>query len=155
MNQRFAVLWLKAFRESPEKVSEMYADDFLFEDLMLGQSITDKAELAAAFAPYANADPNNGVGIHHFRIDEVVGNSDAAIIRWTWEAHGADQFLGVPTNGKVVGTSGLTQHVYENGRIKRESTYWDATAALVSLGQPVSALGVTAPAMRAATTVHA
>jgi len=36
----------------------------------------------------------------------------------------------------VVGTSGLTQHVYENGRIKRE-TYWDATAALASLGQPV------------------
>ena len=155
MNQRFAVLWLKAFRESPEKVCRMYADDFLFEDLMLGQSITDKGELAAAFAPYANTDPHNGVGIHHFRIDEVVGNSESAIIRWTWEAHGAAQFLGVPTNGKVVGTSGLTQHVYEDGRIKRESTYWDATAALVSLGQPVSSLGVTTPAVRAADSVLA
>jgi steroid delta-isomerase-like uncharacterized protein len=155
MNQRFAVQWLKAFRKSPELVSEMYADDFLFEDLMLGQSITDKGELARAFAPYSNTDPNNGVGIHLFRIDEVVGNSERAIIRWTWEAHGAAQFLGVPTNGKVVGTSGLTQHVYENGRIKRESTYWDATAALASLGQPVSTLGVTAPAVRAADTVPA
>jgi steroid delta-isomerase-like uncharacterized protein len=153
MNQRFAVLWLKAFRESPELVSEMYADEFLFEDLMLGQSITDKAELVAAFAPYANADLTNGVGVHHFRIDEVVGNSDSAIIRWTWEAHGAAQFLGVPTDGKVVGTTGLTQHIYENGRIKRESTFWDATAVLVALGQPVSPHGVTAPAVRATDTV--
>ena len=32
---RFAVLWLKAFRESAEKVCALYADDFLFEDLIL------------------------------------------------------------------------------------------------------------------------
>src|ERR1700730_6117020 len=144
MSHRFAVMWLKAFRESADKVCELYADEFLFEDLMLGQSITDKGDLARAFAPYANTDLNNGVGVHLFRIDEVVGDENRALIRWTWHAIGATAFLGVPTNGKVVGTTGHTVHVYEGGRIRRESTYWDAPSILRDLGQPVCSRGVAA-----------
>ena len=60
MSFRFAVMWLKAFRESADKVCELYADEFLFEDLMLGQSITDKGDLARAFALYANTDQAAG-----------------------------------------------------------------------------------------------
>jgi steroid delta-isomerase-like uncharacterized protein len=145
MSYRFAVLWLKAFRESPEKVCQLYADEFLFEDLMLGQSITDKADLHRAFAPYANTDPDNGIGLHHFRIDGYIGDEHRGHIRWTWSAIGAATFLGVPTNGKVVGTSGHTIHLYEGGKIKRESTYWDAASALRDLGLPISTDGVTAP----------
>src|ERR1700683_3361931 len=150
MSYRFAVLWLKAFRDSPEKVCDLYADDFLFEDLMLGQSITDKADLGRAFAPYANKDITNGVGVHLFRIDEYIGDENRGLIRWSWEAHGAAAFLGVPTNGKVVGTSGHTMHVNKGGKIKRESTYWDATSVLRDLGLPVSTRGVTAPRVGAA-----
>jgi steroid delta-isomerase-like uncharacterized protein len=150
MNHRFAVEWLKAFRESPEKVCKMYADDFLFEDLMLGQSITDMGELERTFAPYANDDLTNGVGVHYFRIDSVVGDENSALIHWTWNAHGCAAFLGVPTEGKVVGTTGHTFHVYENGRIKRESTYWDAASILADMGQPISKLGVAAPVAAAA-----
>ena len=145
MSYRFAVLWLKAFRESADKVCELYADDFLFEDLMLGQSITDKDDLRRAFAPYANDDPTNGIGVHQFRIDGYIGGESSGHIRWTWSAIGAASFLGVPTNGKVVGTSGQTIHVYENGKIKRESTYWDAASVLRDLGLPISTRGVTAP----------
>jgi len=145
VTNRFAVEWLKAFRESPVKVCQMYADDFLFEDLMLDQSITNKEDLVRTFAPYANTDPDNGVGVHYFRIDEVIGDENSALIRWSWQAHDCAMFLGVLTNGKVVGTSGHTFHIYENGRIKRESTYWDAASILRDLGQPISKLGVTAP----------
>ena len=49
----------------------------------------------------------------------------------------------------MVGTTGHTVHVYEGGRIKRESTYWDATSVLRDLGQLVSAQGVTAPRVAA------
>ena len=83
--------------------------------------------------------------MHLFRIDEYIGDENRGLIRWSWEAHGAAAFLGVPTNGKVVGTSGHTMHVYQGGKIKRESTYWDATSILRDLGLPVSTQGVTAP----------
>ena len=74
MSHFFAVKWLKAFRESSEAVVALYADDFLFEDPILGQRITSKDELLKVFAPYANKDTENGIGINNFRIDEVVGD---------------------------------------------------------------------------------
>lgn len=138
MSHAFAVKWLKAFRESAEAVVALYADGFLFEDPILGQSITDREELLRVFAPYANADESNGIGINNFRIDEVVGDDKAAIYRWTWVAPTAAAFVGVPANGKVPGTRGITFHIYdENGLIKREESFWDCATAVRDLGLPV------------------
>jgi steroid delta-isomerase-like uncharacterized protein len=138
MSHTFAVKWLKAFRESPEAVVALYADEFLFEDPILGQSITSKDELLRVFAPYANADTENGIGINNFRIDEVVGDEKAAIYRWTWRAPTAAAFVGVPTGGKIPGARGITFHVYDaDGRITREHSFWDVASAVSELGLPV------------------
>ena len=143
MSHAFAVKWLKAFRESPEAVVALYADDFLFEDPILGQSITSKEELLRVFAPYANKDTENGIGINNFRIDEVVGDDKAAIYRWTWFAPTAAAFIGVPTNGKVPGARGITFHIYDtDGRIKREESFWDAATAVRDIGLPVDPTAV-------------
>jgi steroid delta-isomerase-like uncharacterized protein len=149
MSHAFAVKWLKAFRESPEAVVALYADDFLFEDPILGQSITSKDDLLRVFAPYANADTDNGIGINNFRIDEVVGDDKAAIYRWTWQAPTATAFVGVPTNGKIPGARGITFHIYDtDGRIKREESFWDCASAVCNLGLPVEPTSVaTSPAL--------
>lgn len=138
MSHAFAVKWLKAFRESAEAVVALYADDFLFEDPILGQSITSREDLLRVFAPYANKDESNGIGINNFRIDEVVGDEKAAIYRWTWQAPTAAAFVGVPTNGKVPGARGITFHIYDaDGKIKREESFWDCATAVRDLGLPV------------------
>ncbi|MCX2932381.1 nuclear transport factor 2 family protein [Mycobacterium sp. CVI_P3] len=143
MSHTFAVKWLKAFRESAEAVVALYADDFLFEDPILGQTITSKEELLRVFAPYANKDTENGIGINNFRIDEVVGDERAAIYRWTWHAPTATAFVGVPTNGKVPGARGITFHIYDaDGRIKREESFWDCATAVRDLGLPVDPTAV-------------
>jgi len=143
MSHSFAVKWLKAFRTSAEAVVALYADDFLFEDPILGQSITSKEELLRVFAPYANKDTENGIGINNFRIDEVVGDEKAAIYRWTWSAPSAAAFVGVPTNGKVPGARGITFHIYDaDGLIKREESFWDVSTAVRDLGLPVEPTAV-------------
>lgn len=143
MSHTFAVKWLKAFRESPEAVVALYAEDFLFEDPILKQSITSRAELLRVFAPYANADTTNGIGINNFRIDEVVGDEKAAIYRWTWRAPTAAAFVGVPTDGKVPGARGITFHIYDtDGLIKREASFWDVSTAVSELGLPVDPTAV-------------
>src|ERR1700733_963776 len=135
MNYHFAITWLKGFRDSPETVCKLYADDSLFEDLMLDQSITDKDDLHRVFAPYANADHSNGVGVHNFAIHEYVGNRKQGLIRWYWSAIDCAIFLGLPTEGKTVATSGQTYHIYnDNGQIQRETTFWDAAFVLRALG---------------------
>ncbi|MBI3213634.1 MAG: nuclear transport factor 2 family protein [Mycobacterium sp.] len=149
MSHTFAVKWLKAFRESAEAVVALYADDFLFEDPILGQSITDREELLRVFAPYANKDTENGIGINNFRIDEVVGDENAAIYRWTWQAPTAGAFVGVPTKGKVPGARGITFHIYDaDGRIRREASFWDVATAVRDLGLPIDPTAVAhAPAL--------
>ncbi|ABK70279.1 nuclear transport factor 2 family protein [Mycolicibacterium smegmatis] len=143
MSHSFAVKWLKAFRTSAEAVVALYADDFLFEDPILAQKITTKEELLRVFAPYANKDTENGIGINNFRIDEVVGDERAAIYRWTWNAPTATAFVGVPTNGKVPGARGITFHIYDtDGRIKREASFWDVSTAVRDLGLSVDPTAV-------------
>jgi steroid delta-isomerase-like uncharacterized protein len=140
MNYHFAITWLKAFRDSPETVCKLYADDSLFEDLMLDQSITDKDDLHRVFAPYANADHSNGVGVHNFGIHEYIGNRRQGLIRWHWSAIDCAIFLGMPTDaiGNRVATSGQTYHVYnDRGQIQRETTFWDAAYVARALGHDV------------------
>ncbi|MFC8529943.1 ketosteroid isomerase-related protein [Nocardia sp. NPDC057227] len=139
MSHFFAVKWLKAFRESPEAVVALYADEFLFEDPILGQRITSKEELLRIFAPYANKDTENGIGINNFRIDEVIGDEHSAVYRWTWDAPTATAFVGIPAGGKVPGSRGLTFHVYDaDGRITKEASLWDVATAVAELGQPIT-----------------
>jgi len=128
----FAVKWLKAFRHSPDAVVALYAEPFSFTDPILDQhGITERADLLRVFAPYANADPGNGIGIHNFRVDEVIGDEKAAVYRWSWEAGTSAAFLGIPTPDGKPGSRGITFHIYDaDGKITREESYWDAAYAL-------------------------
>lgn len=62
MNFAWAHMWIKTFAESADKVMDLYADVFLFEDLLLGQRITNKEELHRAFKVFENTDPPGPAG---------------------------------------------------------------------------------------------
>lgn len=136
MDYAFSVRWLKAFRTSSEAVCALYDDDFSFSDPMLDQyQITDKADLHRLFAPYANTDPENGIGIHNFRIRGYVGDRRSGLIRWEWGPDSAAVFLGLDVAGKPFWTQGHTYHEYnEAGKITFESSWWDAAAVLRGIG---------------------
>ncbi len=139
MNYRFAIEWLRAFRSGPEATLALYADDFLFEDEILDAAFTDKAVFARMMAPYSNTDPTNGIGIHNFQIKGYVGDKTCGLILWTWEAIHCSAFLGLPTNGKTISTDGHSWQVYDdNGKIKRESAWWDPVPILQQLEYPVT-----------------
>lgn len=60
--------WIKTFFESADKIVSYYADPFVFEDVTLYQTITDRAELHAAFVPFENKDPESLIGVHYFDV---------------------------------------------------------------------------------------
>ncbi len=57
MNFAWAHKWIKTFSDSADKVVDLYADVFLFEDRLLGQCISDKEELRRAFKVFENTTP--------------------------------------------------------------------------------------------------
>jgi steroid delta-isomerase-like uncharacterized protein len=132
----FAVEWLKAFRRDPEEVVALYADDFTFNSPTLDLFLTaDKPALVRAFAAYANADKGNGIGIHNILVRSFQGDSRSGLIRWEWSPQHAQAFLGLDVSGKPFSTQGRSFQVYdEDGKIKLESAWWDATACLTGIG---------------------
>lgn len=138
MDYSFAVKWLRAFRDSPERIVALYADDFVFEDPILDQfNINDKGELARIFFLYANKDKDNGFGVHNFRIRGYEGDRKSGLIRWEWGPEHAANFTGLDVKDKPFTTQGHTFHIYtEDGRIARESSWWDYTPVLTQIGYP-------------------
>ena len=136
MDYAFSIRWLKAFRTSPEAVVALYADEFSFSDPMLDQyDINTKPDLTRLFAPYANKDAENGIGIHNFRVRGYVGDRRSGLIRWEWGPDSAAVFLGLDVKDKPFWTQGHTYHEYnEDGRIAFESSWWDAAAVLRGIG---------------------
>lgn len=134
MNFAWAHNWIKSFAESADKAVEWYADVFLFEDLLLGQRISDKEELRRAFKIFENTNPPGPAGTNVFDILSYSGDARQGVIEWIWRGKHVGEFLGVPAAGKETSVRGLTFHLYENGKVVRELTFWDAATALRQIG---------------------
>ena len=61
--------WIDTFYTGgAETIINYYADDFVFEDITLFQTITDKETLWKAFLPFGDAGPDSPAGVHHFDV---------------------------------------------------------------------------------------
>lgn len=164
--------WINAFfREGSKAVADYYADDFVFEDIILVQMIDKKDDLIKAFEPFDNNGPNSPLGVHRFdiirynggrrgnQVDEsrkqvpsgydsavwetqtkdalagvALDYDEWAIMHWLWTVqHNAD-FLGMPAKGKTTSTRGVTHHLYRDGKIVQEYSYWNYRDVAIQLG---------------------
>jgi hypothetical protein len=61
--------WVTAFFDKgAEEVLGYYADDFVWEDIEFGQTITTKEELYKAFVVFNNSGPDSPFGVHKFEV---------------------------------------------------------------------------------------
>ena len=119
-----------------------YSDEFTVENRRVADvvhdTLTDKPTLHGVVAPYANKDSTNGTGIHTFEATEWIGNDRTGVILWNWSAEDIATYRGVPTGGQAMKTHGQTWQQYgDDGRIVRESTFWNDVPAFQALGLPV------------------
>lgn len=61
--------WIDTFfTGGAEAIVHYYADDFVFEDVTLFQTINNKDDLYRAFLPFGNAGPDSPAGVHQFDV---------------------------------------------------------------------------------------
>ncbi|MBI3213633.1 MAG: hypothetical protein HYZ38_07435 [Mycobacterium sp.] len=139
--------WANALTADTAAAVALYADDLVYDDHadsdhMIDTAIT-KTELEPRLAPFANTEAGNGVGLHTFTATEAfqlagVNGNPAVVILWDWTGKGLTTFRGVPTGGRTLATCGITWHQLDSdGRIARETTYWNDTPVLQELGLPI------------------
>ncbi|MBJ7337567.1 ketosteroid isomerase-related protein [Mycolicibacterium sp.] len=139
--------WASALTTDTAAAIALYADDLVYDDHADSDHVFDTAitkdELAPWLAPYANKDAANGAGLHTFTATEAfdlagVNGNPAVVILWDWTGEGLDTYRGVPTGGRTLSTRGITWHQLDaDGRIARETTYWNDTPVLQELGLPI------------------
>ncbi|AKS31903.1 ketosteroid isomerase-related protein [Mycolicibacterium goodii] len=145
--KQHAQRWVDALTSDTAAAVALYADDLVYDDHgdsdhMIDTAIT-KAELEPRLAPFANKDPDTGEGVHDFVATEAfqlagVNGQPAVVILWEWTGRGLETFRGVPTEGKNLTTRGITWHQLDaDGKIARETTYWNDTPVLQELGLPI------------------
>lgn len=146
-HEEHARRWSTALTSDTAATFDLYADDLVYDDHNDTDHVHDtaitKGELAPMIAAYANTDAGNGVGLHTFEVTEsfplagTAGNP-AVVILWNWTGRGLDTYRGVPTEGKTLSTRGITWHQLDSdGKIARETTYWNDTPVLQELGVPI------------------
>lgn len=139
--------WASALTSDTAAAVDLYADDLVYDDHADSDHVIDTAltkdELAPRLAPFANTDRANGLGIHTFTATEAfelagVNGNPAVVILWVWTGEALDTYRGVPTEGRTLTTRGITwQALDRNGKIVRETTYWNDTPVLQELGMPI------------------
>lgn len=139
--------WTTALSSDTTAAVALYAEDLVYDDHADSDHVIDtaitKQELSPRLAPFANQDAANGVGLHSFTATEAfqlagVGGNPAVVILWDWTGQALDTYRGVPTNGKTLSTRGITWHQFDaDGKIERETTYWNDTPVLQELGLPI------------------
>lgn len=137
---KWAKTYIETFATGSSGVLKHWADrdDIVHEDPVLGQRSTKRSDVAATFDVYANTDRSNGIGIHTFRADEYFGDERCGVTHWTWVAEDCAEFLGMPTHGKTLTTTGVSVDIFdEQGLIVRELAYWDAVGIATQLGLPL------------------
>lgn len=142
-----ATRWANALSTDTDAAVDLYADDMVYDDHGDSDHVIDTAitkdELRPHLAPFANQDADNGTGIHTFTVTEAfqlagVGDAPAVVILWDWSGEGLDSFRSVPTDGRTLTTRGITWHLLNSeGKIARETTYWNDTPVLQELGLPI------------------
>lgn len=139
MNLEWASQWISSFSVSVDAAMEYYADDCDFRDFPLEHIfLNDKPGLARAFLPFANADPANGRGIHHFEATEFHGDATSGVVLWRWTARHCPAFFGLPNADlREISTVGMSYHQYRSGKIVREFVHSDQIHVVQALGYPV------------------
>lgn len=139
--------WVTALTTDTAAAVALYADDLVYDDHADSDHVIDtaitKAELEPRLAPFANTDTGNGTGTHTFTVTEAfqlagVNGNPSVVILWDWTGEGLRTYRGVPTEGKNLHTRGITWHQLDaDGKIARETTYWNDTPVLQELGLPI------------------
>lgn len=126
MLEEYPSLWTS---HDIDAVLENFTDDCIYEDLTLGVVNHGKQELISFANEVYITMPDFHITYSDYFATDTRG---AAVwnIKGTWNG----EFEGVDVSGKKVDFSGVTLFEFRDGKISRNTDYWDYTVQLKQLG---------------------
>ena len=70
----------------------------------------------------------------HFTLEDVIGEGDRVVVRWTATGTHKAEVMGVPATGKRVAVTGIEVSRFADGKLAETWVNWDALGLLRQLG---------------------
>jgi len=115
-----------------EKIASFFTEDGIHEDVAIGSVYCGKNELKAGISPLFAACPD-----FKLELKSLFGTSDWVGQEWimTGTQTGAFIGLGIPATGKSFSIRGASITKLREGKIVRNTDYWNLNSMLQQLGK--------------------
>lgn len=106
-----------------------YADDFRFEDVTFSKICTTKEELTQFFHGTLHA-------FSEFTVENgpMSHDDERGVMEWTMSGVHTGDWPGLPATGKRFSVRGVSVVQFKDGKIHRQSDYWDLATLLRQVG---------------------
>ena len=126
----WATAWSSSDSSDPERVLALFVDNCVFEDVTFGVVVRGREELLSFVNGAFAAIPDFKYGIR-----SGFATGQWAIIEWVMSGTHRGDFPGIPATGKRFSSvRGSTILELDDGRIRRESDYWDGATLMKQVG---------------------
>jgi steroid delta-isomerase-like uncharacterized protein len=135
--------------KDPERVLALFVDDCVFEDVTFGMVARGKEELRSFVERAFTAIPD-----FKYELKNRFAASQWAVIEWAMSGTHKGDLPGIPaTRKRFSSVRGSTILELEDGKIRRESDYWDAATLMKQVGvlpraSPISSKAAAVSAVR-------
>ena len=115
-----------------EKIATFFTEDGVHEDVAVGSVFHGKNELKAGISPMFVACPDFNLEVKAF-----FGIADWLAQEWVMSGTQTGNFdvIGIPATGKSFSIRGASITKLREGKIARNTDYWNLTSMLQQLGQ--------------------
>ena len=110
-------------------IDELYSPNFVGHEPTLGENVRGTGALKQFLATYRQAFPDLKV-----TLDDVFGEGDQVVCRWTATATHSGEILGLKPTGRRGSVTGCSINRFENGKVVEGWGNWDTLGMMQQLG---------------------
>ena len=122
--------WARRWSEHDvDQLVALFTDDVVYEDVTLGAGNRGKQQLRAFVRGFFVGFPD---AVFELTTSFVAG--DRGVGEWVVRATHRGDLLGLRATGKTINVRGATVVELADGKIRRNSDYWDMATALRQIG---------------------
>ncbi len=121
--------WLAWSAHDMERVSALFTENLLYEDVTMGAVNRSAAELRAFGEGFFSGFPDVT-----FELKSSFANGTSGGAEWVMRGTHKGALPGMPATGKRVEVRGASVFEFEGNKIRRCSDYWDMATFLRQLG---------------------